>query len=408
MAAPSSGTNDFSGGSVDAMVDLLFLGRGRVGTTANTGIGTLTLDDGVVDVNTLRLGTMVDEATSTNASGVGIANVNGTATLVINTALEFAHINTVAAASQSAIAATRGTLNINGGTVQAPNILGAGGTGIINLNSGVLDVQGGSIVNLTNVNIGASLAAVPALLTNCAIVTALNPIAVASNGIIAGNTILTSLQLDLKGTLSPGADLPGTISVNGSISFGTGGRYILDMQDAVGQPGTDWDLLTSTAGLDVQATAANPFTIQLRTLSDTGLGPMLAFDSSTPQNWVIVAANALSSFSPSKFLIDSSGFQNDLGGGSFRVDASGTSLLLSFVPQPQINSIGAASGNLSIAGGNGTPNRTYYVLGSTNLLSPLGSWTRIATNTFDSSGNFSWSGPISATVPRQFFAIQVP
>jgi hypothetical protein len=38
--APS--TNDFTGGTVDALVDFLFLGRGRVGTNVNTGIGTLT------------------------------------------------------------------------------------------------------------------------------------------------------------------------------------------------------------------------------------------------------------------------------------------------------------------------------------------------------------------------------
>src|SRR5213075_2719598 len=100
----SSGTNDFSGGTVDAMVDLLFLGRGRVGTTANTGVGVLTFDSGTIDVNTLRLGTMVDEATSTNASGVGTANVGAGATLIVNTALEFAHINTVATATPSAIA----------------------------------------------------------------------------------------------------------------------------------------------------------------------------------------------------------------------------------------------------------------------------------------------------------------
>jgi hypothetical protein len=408
MTALSSGTNDFSGGTVDAMVDSLFLGRGRVGTTVNTGIGTLTLSDGVMDVNTLRLGTMVDEATSTNASGIGIANVNGTATLIVNTALEFAHINTTASAAPSAIAGMRGTLNINGGTVQAANISGAGGAGIINLNSGTLDVQGGSIVNLTNINIGAGGSASPAFLTNCTIATALNPIALASNGIIAGNTILTAPQLNAQGTLSPGGDLPGTISVNGAISFGAGGHYVFDMQNAVGQPGTDWDLITSTAGLDVAATPVNPFTLQIRTLSDTGFGPMLAFDNSTPQNWVIVAANVLSNFSPSKFLIDSSGFQNGLGGGSFRLETNGVSLLLSFIPQPQISNLTVAAGNLFLSGGNGVPNHTCYFLGSTNLLLPLATWTRIATNTFDANGNFGFSAPIITGVPQQFFTLQVP
>jgi hypothetical protein len=409
LTGPSSGTNDFTGGSVDAMVDLLFLGRGRVGNTVNTGIGTLTFNDGTIDVNTLRLGTMVDEASSTNASGVGVANVNGTATLIVNSSLEFAHINNVTSPTAPAIAGTRGTLNINGATVQAANIFGGGGSGTINLNSGILDVQGGSILNLTNLTIGVSGANTLALLTNAGFVSTLNPVLVASNGIVAGSTSISCPQLTLNGAISPEGDAPGTLTQNGSVVFGSGGRYVWDLQNAIGQPGTDWDLLSIYGGADVQSIPANPFVIQVRSLSDTGPGPMLSFDNSTPQTWMIASAGGgFANFNSTKFVIDSASFLNDLGGGGFRLETSSSSLLLSFVPPPSITELSVSGGTFSITSANGTPNGTYYVLGSTNLMLPLSSWSRIATNTFDSNGNGSFTGAVSQFFPQQFFMLQVP
>ena len=234
QTTPSSGTNDFSGGSVDALVDWLFLGRGRVGTTANTGVGVLTFDAGTIDVNTLRVGSMVDEATSTNASGAGTINVNGTGLLVVNTALELGHSNTVAPPVPAALAATAGTLNLNGGTVQAANILGAGGTATINLNSGILDLQGGSAVNLTTLNIGHAGTVNPAIVTNAALLSSANPITVASNGVVAGNTVLQDSRLIVNGALSPGGDSIGAMTNTGPVTFGAG-RYLFDLADAVGQ-----------------------------------------------------------------------------------------------------------------------------------------------------------------------------
>jgi hypothetical protein len=199
------------------------------------------------------------------------------------------------------------------------------------------------------------------------------------------------------------------LSQNGSITCGSGGRYLFDIQNAVGQPGTDWDFLSATGGIDVQSTPSNPFVIQVRSLSDTGFGPMLSFDNSTPQNWVIASAgNGIANFAPSKILINASAFQNDLGGGSFRLSTNNSSLLLSFAPPPNIIVAGITAGAFTIGGDNGVPNAIYYVLSSTNLTLPLSAWTRVATNTFDSAGNFSFSQPVDPTLPQRFFTIQVP
>jgi hypothetical protein len=75
-------------------------------------------------------------------------------------------------------------------------------------------------------------------------------------------------------------------------------------------------------------------------------------------------------------------------------------------PQPRMNAFSLSGANLSLSGTNGFANRPYYLLASTNLAFPLASWTRIATNIFDSAGNFSVTTTISPGVPTRFFAIQ--
>jgi hypothetical protein len=335
LPGPSSGTNDFTGGTVDALVDLLFLGRGRVGTNVNTGIGTLTFEAGTIDANTLRLGTMIDDASSTNASGVGTANVNGTSTLVVNTVLELAHTNTIARPTAAAIAGTRGTLNINGGTVQAPNIVGAGGTGTINLNRGTLDLQDanavpGSMANVTTLNIGAAAQSDAALLVNAASISVVNPITIASNGIVAGNTVITAPKLTINGKISPGPSDVGTLVSSGPVTFGAGGRYAWDISDALGSPGAAWDLLQSSGGFDVQATAANPFVIQLRSIENQLQG-LPDFDNNNAYSWTIASGNGgVTNFAASKFAVDNIGFVDDLAGGYFFVSASGGSLNVVF------------------------------------------------------------------------------
>jgi hypothetical protein len=61
------------------------------------------------------------------------------------------------------------------------------------------------------------------------------------------------------------------------------------------------------------------------------------FDSSQDYEWAFaVAAGGIQSFSADKFTIDSSGFLNDLAGGSFYVSQNGNNLVLGFsaVPEP--------------------------------------------------------------------------
>jgi cytochrome c peroxidase len=77
------------------------------------------------------------------------------------------------------------------------------------------------------------------------------------------------------------------------------------------------------------------------------------------------------------------------------------------VPTPQISRMAASGKNFVFSGTNGAPGWTCYVLSSTNVWLPLGSWTVIATNTFDSEGLFSCTNATDPAVPQAFYALEL-
>jgi rhamnogalacturonan endolyase len=78
-------------------------------------------------------------------------------------------------------------------------------------------------------------------------------------------------------------------------------------------------------------------------------------------------------------------------------------------PVPPTVSTASISGNHFILNGSGGfPGATYYLLSTTNLASPRIFWSRITTNTFDSSGNFSFSHTLNAGPMQTFFTLQLP
>ncbi len=150
----TSGTVDFSGGTVNALVGTMIVGRGAT-TTQDSGWaqGTLTLTAGTFNVTNLSVAV---QRAANSAAVTGTVNVNGTATLVsTNTGMTLAQ---TAGGSGPIL----GTLNITNGTVIA-NISAGGGTSTVNLNAGTLTVPAASAIGtaaapLTTVNlIGGSL-----------------------------------------------------------------------------------------------------------------------------------------------------------------------------------------------------------------------------------------------------------
>lgn len=403
----ATATNDFTGGTVNAFANYLCVARGREGASdTGTSTAALTFNNGNITANTLVVGFLYPNGS--NSFAVGTVNVNGgTLTVVSNFAL--ASLPGVGTGS------AQGTLNINGGLIQAVNIFGAGGTSAINLKSGTLDLQPGwavaqgVITNVTTINIGGG-ASGDALLADAALIATPNPLNIAFNGVVAGNTIISAPGVVVNGTISPGISSGGAggITNSGSVTFGPGGHFVVTMEDAAAGPALGWSFLQSGGGIDIQSTAANPFTINLGTAGS----PADNFNPSSNYDWVIATGASIANFAANEFVINSSQFQNGLGSGSFYLHTTGNSLVLSFTNNlapvtPVTVNATLNSGNLVGTGSNGVPFHPYYVLASTNLSLPLANWTVISTNAFDAAGNFSFTNTPAQTASPTFYILQL-
>ena len=74
-----------------------------------------------------------------------------------------------------------------------------------------------------------------------------------------------------------------------------------------------------------------------------------------------------------------------------------------------ITSVTAVGTNLVVHGtNNNVPNTGfhYVVLTSTNIALPLGSWTAVATNSFNTNGTFDYTNPVVTTTPRLFIDVK--
>ena len=173
---------------------------------------------------------------------------------------------------------------------------------------------------------------------------AINLTGSAANSAFAINNggILGSLTVNTGGILAPG-NSPGTLSAGDTVWAGDA-SFILELDNATGTKGSNWDLLAITGTLTINATAANPFTINVDTLlngTDTA-GAMDNFDANSNYAWTFVETSGGIAYGASasigaSFVIDSSGFTNATN-GTFSVTQIGNNLALAYtasaVPEP--------------------------------------------------------------------------
>jgi glucose/arabinose dehydrogenase len=74
---------------------------------------------------------------------------------------------------------------------------------------------------------------------------------------------------------------------------------------------------------------------------------------------------------------------------------------------PLFNSLKISGANLVAGGTNGPHNGNYYLLTSTNVMSPFTNWTRVATNPFDANGGFIFTNPVNPNTPYLFYLLQL-
>jgi autotransporter-associated beta strand protein len=75
---------------------------------------------------------------------------------------------------------------------------------------------------------------------------------------------------------------------------------------------------------------------------------------------------------------------------------------------PIFTSISNSANTVAFTGSGGIPEANFILFSSTNLTTPLPDWIPVITNTFDNSGNFSFTPPTLANASQTFYLLEMP
>jgi autotransporter-associated beta strand protein len=332
-------TNTYSGGTT------INSGRLKVGSGGNTG----SLGTGGVINNSILEYNRLDLLEESNAiSGSGELTQSGSGRLVLTGANTYAGVTTIISGSggiQVGKGATSGSLGA-GGVVNNANlsfarsdvvtyadvISGTGsvtqaGTGTLVFTNDGNTFSGGTIINAGKLLVSNSAGSG----TGSGAVNVNSGATFGGTGSISG-----ALMINSGGSVSPGAS-PGQLQVGGGTTFAGGGRYFFEINNTVGTPGTNWDLLSISGGLTISATVNTPFVLDLVSLTASNANGYLAnFNSANAYSWKFVTTTSgITGFSAGAFQYDPGYFSNGLDVGHFFVSQTGNDLYLNFTPVPE-------------------------------------------------------------------------
>ncbi len=262
------------------------------------------------------------------------------------------------------------------------------------------------------------------------------------NGTIAdGGAAATALVFNGPGSLALGGNNTfsaattvngGTLLVNNTAGSGTGsGAVSINPGGALGGNGTIGGQVSLAAGATLAPGSGGSGTLTIT--NDLGLNnaSVIQFQLGTNSDQVSVTGDLTlggtlnisdaGGFGPGTYTLFNYGGTLSIGtltigttpttNYNYAIDTSvqgQVNLIVQTTAPPIISGINFSGGNLVFNGSGGQANGKYYVLTSTNLATPLTNWTRLLTNQFDSSGNFSVTNPMGTNTPQNFYLLQLP
>ena len=251
---------------------------------------------------------------------------------------------------------------------------GAAATALVFNGPGTLTLGGaGAFTGGTTVNAGS-------LIVNSATGsgTGIGPVSINPGASLGGNGIIGGqVSFAAGSTLAPGSNGFGTLTITNNL--GLNNASILQFQ-----LGTNGSQVAVTGDLNLGGT------LNLSAAGGFGAGTYTLF---TYGGTLSIGTLTLGSLP---------------AGHTFVLDTSVAGQVNLIVTQPSFGSIQAVGGGLVVSGTGGTPNAPYYVLGTTNLLSPAGGWTRLLTNQFDANGNFIFTNAFNTGAAQQYYRLQLP
>jgi autotransporter-associated beta strand protein len=330
------------------------------GSATKTVSGTIALSAGMLRAGTIARGAQ---------TGTNTVVVNTTFLWTGGTVGSLADADLTIDTIPLTLASGTGTFQADAGrtiTVNAASPI-AGGGGLVKAGAGTLVLAGSnSFTGATTISAGTLALAATASLGGSSMISvgsgaALDTSALASGLVLGGSqtlsgggTVVGSAAIAAGSTLAPGVGL-GTLDVSGGLTWNSGGNYNWQLLSGTGSAGSAWDLTSVTGTLAIAATSADPFRLNLWTLS--GIAPEVSgsaanFDSSQNYTWRIASATGgITGFASDKFSVVSGatngtgGFANGLGGGAFSIAQSGNDLNLVFTAGvPTVITIDVPSG----------------------------------------------------------------
>ena len=233
-------------------------------------------------------------------------------------------------------------------------------TGATAVNAGLLQVNGGIGAGAVTVTAGGTLG---------------------GNGHIAG-----PVDIQNGGAIAPGASI-GILTISNALTLAAGSLTLMELNKNAATNDSIGGLTTvSYNGILVL----------------TNLDGTLAIGDSFKLFNATNYSGAFTSISPStpgpSLAWDTSGLTNN---GTIAIIAGSSGV-------PPISGISVSGGNIILSGTGGVANTSYLVVTSADVTLPMVSWGVLATNSFDNSGNFSFTNAISPGTQQLFYRLRAP
>ena len=218
------------------------------------------------------------------------------------------------------------------------------------------------------------------------------PVNIGSGGTLGGSGIISGgVTNQAGGTLAPGAGIStaGTVLTMNKLALLVGGTNLMQVSH------------NSSTSDKVVTSGAIIYGGTLTVVTNAGDAPFTIGDTFTLFNSTSASYNG--SFTAINLPPLSPGLAWDTSG----LSTNGTISVASSTP-PSFSSVTVSGSDLVLNATNGTPGGAVTVLTSTNLTSPLSSWTTGTIGNFDGSGNYSYpvTGALSSGQPQQFYLLK--
>ena len=210
---------------------------------------------------------------------------------------------------------------------------------------------------------------------------------------VSGFTLVTGQKLSGNGAVN------GTVTANGTIAPGASVGKLTFNNDlslagtTVMEVSKDGGLTNDAVGVVGALTYGGTLQIVV-----TGTTKLAVNDTVDLFDWSTRSGSFANVILPTTYLWDTSQLEVD---GTIRVTA---------VIAPVFATPGLSGNDFLLSGSGGAPGNPYRIFASTNVAAPLINWIPIATNSFNGSGDFSFTvtNVLSSGTPQQFFLLSTP